>query len=60
MSATTTFQGLSEPAPHTLARMAGVLQGEEAFVKNAEIVKRHGAAVVVMAFDEIALNWKFL
>ena len=27
-------------------------EGEEAFIKNATIVKRHGAAVVVMAFDE--------
>ncbi|EFJ51715.1 vitamin B12 dependent methionine synthase [Volvox carteri f. nagariensis] len=27
-------------------------EGEEAFCKQAEIVKRHGAAVVVMAFDE--------
>ena len=27
-------------------------EGEEAFVHNATIVKRHGAAVVVMAFDE--------
>eukprot|EP00242_Pyramimonas_sp_CCMP2087_P001510 CAMPEP_0198228692 /NCGR_PEP_ID=MMETSP1445-20131203/113722_1 /TAXON_ID=36898 /ORGANISM="Pyramimonas sp., Strain CCMP2087" /LENGTH=1121 /DNA_ID=CAMNT_0043909109 /DNA_START=194 /DNA_END=3557 /DNA_ORIENTATION=- len=27
-------------------------EGEEAFIQNAEIVKRYGAAVVVMAFDE--------
>jgi cobalamin-dependent methionine synthase I len=27
-------------------------EGEEAFKQNATIVKRHGAAVVVMAFDE--------
>ncbi|HET9904011.1 MAG TPA: methionine synthase [Xanthobacteraceae bacterium] len=27
-------------------------EGEEAFVRQAEIVRRHGAAVVVMAFDE--------
>ena len=27
-------------------------EGEEAFKKNATIVKRHGGAVVVMAFDE--------
>ena len=27
-------------------------EGEEAFKKHARIVKRHGAAVVVMAFDE--------
>ena len=27
-------------------------EGEEAFIHNATIVKRHGAAVVVMAFDE--------
>ncbi|GIL82179.1 hypothetical protein Vretimale_7178 [Volvox reticuliferus] len=27
-------------------------EGEEAFCRQAEIVKRHGAAVVVMAFDE--------
>ena len=27
-------------------------EGEEAFIKNAMTVKRHGAAVVVMAFDE--------
>merc|ERR1719461_228758 len=27
-------------------------EGEEAFRKHAGIVKRHGAAVVVMAFDE--------
>ena len=27
-------------------------EGEEAFKKNATTVKRHGAAVVVMAFDE--------
>merc|ERR1719498_55524 len=27
-------------------------EGEEAFIANAKIVKRHGAAVVVMAFDE--------
>ena len=27
-------------------------EGEEAFKHNATIVKRHGAAVVVMAFDE--------
>ena len=27
-------------------------EGEEPFVHHAEVVKRHGAAVVVMAFDE--------
>jgi 5-methyltetrahydrofolate--homocysteine methyltransferase len=27
-------------------------EGESEFIKNAKIVKRHGAAVVVMAFDE--------
>src|SRR5690242_11487496 len=27
-------------------------EGEEAFVEHAKIVRRHGAAVVVMAFDE--------
>ncbi|MBI4273210.1 MAG: methionine synthase, partial [Rhizobiales bacterium] len=27
-------------------------EGEEAFVQHAQIVRRHGAAVVVMAFDE--------
>ena len=27
-------------------------EGEDAFRKHAHIVKRHGAAVVVMAFDE--------
>merc|ERR1719399_2685194 len=27
-------------------------EGEEEFIKRAKIVKRHGAAVVVMAFDE--------
>jgi 5-methyltetrahydrofolate--homocysteine methyltransferase len=27
-------------------------EGEDAFIENATTVKRHGAAVVVMAFDE--------
>jgi 5-methyltetrahydrofolate--homocysteine methyltransferase len=27
-------------------------EGEEAFIQHAELVRRHGAAVVVMAFDE--------
>jgi 5-methyltetrahydrofolate--homocysteine methyltransferase len=27
-------------------------EGEQAFIENATTVKRHGAAVVVMAFDE--------
>jgi 5-methyltetrahydrofolate--homocysteine methyltransferase len=27
-------------------------EGESEFIKNAHTVKRHGAAVVVMAFDE--------
>src|SRR6516164_8914174 len=27
-------------------------EGEEAFIRHAELVRRHGAAVVVMAFDE--------
>src|SRR5207253_8192593 len=27
-------------------------EGEEAFVRQAETVRRHGAAIVVMAFDE--------
>src|SRR6202008_368401 len=27
-------------------------EGEEAFIHHANIVRRHGAAVVVMAFDE--------
>ena len=27
-------------------------EGEEAFLNHARIVKKHGAAVVVMAFDE--------
>jgi len=27
-------------------------EGEDAFIRQAEIVRRHGAAVVVMAFDE--------
>src|SRR5215472_12382812 len=27
-------------------------EGEEAFIRHAEFVRRHGAAVVVMAFDE--------
>ena len=28
-------------------------EGEEDFIKKARIVKRYGAAVVVMAFDEV-------
>ena len=28
-------------------------EGEEAFIKHAKLVKRYGAAVIVMAFDEI-------
>ncbi|KAJ1916021.1 hypothetical protein H4219_004010 [Mycoemilia scoparia] len=28
-------------------------EGEEDFIKKAKIIKRHGAAVVVMAFDEV-------
>ena len=31
-------------------------EGEEEFVKKAKIVKRYGAAVVVMAFDEVGPN----
>src|SRR6516225_6812914 len=27
-------------------------EGEESFIRHAELVRRHGAAVVVMAFDE--------
>jgi 5-methyltetrahydrofolate--homocysteine methyltransferase len=27
-------------------------EGEEAFIQQAKLVKRYGAAVVVMAFDE--------
>jgi 5-methyltetrahydrofolate--homocysteine methyltransferase len=28
-------------------------EGEEAFIKHAKLVKRYGAAVIVMAFDEV-------
>ncbi|MFZ2725715.1 MAG: methionine synthase [Methylococcaceae bacterium] len=28
-------------------------EGEEAFIKHAQLVKRYGAAVIVMAFDEV-------
>jgi 5-methyltetrahydrofolate--homocysteine methyltransferase len=27
-------------------------EGEEAFIKHAKLVRRYGAAVIVMAFDE--------
>lgn len=35
-------------------------EGEEDFIKKATIIKRHGAAVVVMAFDEQGQVWIFL
>ena len=35
-------------------------EGEEAFRKHAATVKRHGAAVVVMAFDEEGQVWHSL
>ena len=38
----------SPPPALPLAR-----QGEEDFIKKAKIVKKYGAAVVVMAFDEV-------
>ena len=35
-----------------IANSISLKEGEEAFIKQALILKRHGAAVVVMAFDE--------
>jgi len=33
-------------------------EGEEQFIKHAELVMRYGAAVVVMAFDEQASGYQ--
>lgn len=41
------FQGKS------IVNSISLKEGEEDFIKKAKIVKRHGAAVVVMAFDEL-------
>merc|ERR1719454_221674 len=35
-----------------IANSISLKEGEEEFIKKAKIVNRHGAAVVVMAFDE--------
>ena len=36
----------------TVVNSISLKEGEDAFIRQAELVRRHGAAVVVMAFDE--------
>src|ERR1019366_8300104 len=42
----------SEAAMVTFLNSISMKEGEAAFIEHARIVRRHGAAVVVMAFDE--------
>ena len=44
--------GLKSCQGKCIVNSISLKEGEEAFKHNAHIVKRHGAAVVVMAFDE--------
>ena len=44
--------GLKSCQGKCIVNSISLKEGEDAFVHHARIVKRHGAAVVVMAFDE--------
>ena len=45
-------KGLKAVQGKSLVNSINMKEGEEEFIKQAKIVKRHGAALVVMAFDE--------
>ena len=44
--------GLKSSQGKCIVNSISLKEGEEPFLKQARIIKRHGAAVVVMAFDE--------
>ena len=45
-------EGLRQVQGKAIVNSISLKEGEEAFLKQAELVRRYGAAVVVMAFDE--------
>jgi len=48
----TVVAGLKCCQGKSIVNSISLKEGEEDFVKKAKIIKRYGAAVVVMAFDE--------
>ena len=46
------FQVMNSVQGKCIVNSISLKEGEEAFLANARIVQKHGAAVVVMAFDE--------
>src|SRR5687768_9138399 len=44
--------GLKRVQGKSVVNSISLKEGEEAFIRQAELVRRYGAAVVVMAFDE--------
>lgn len=45
--------GLKSTQGRCIVNSISLKEGEEDFLHNARIIKRYGAAVVIMAFDEI-------
>ena len=45
--------GLKSTQGRCIVNSISLKEGEEEFLNNARIIKRYGAAVVIMAFDEV-------
>ena len=45
--------GLKATQGRCIVNSISLKEGEEDFLHNARIIKRYGAAVVIMAFDEV-------
>ena len=45
--------GLKATQGRCIVNSISLKEGEEDFIKNARLIKRYGAAVVIMAFDEV-------
>jgi len=45
--------GLKATQGRCIVNSISLKEGEEDFIKYAQLIKRYGAAVVIMAFDEV-------
>jgi len=45
--------GLKSTQGRCIVNSISLKEGEDDFLQKARVIKRHGAAVVIMAFDEI-------
>ena len=45
--------GLKATQGRCIVNSISLKEGEEEFIKHARLIKRHGAALVIMAFDEV-------